>query len=704
MPEISKKEVEYLEKVQHFIDGEVEKLTNLSAELENKIMDEGQKFSLDNPYAGVYGGNILTDLHHSIERKIQRSENAKNDAFFLKKLRNNPYFARIDFAEDGYEEEEFYIGVKSLFDEKEISPYVYDWRAPVSSLFYEDFDGEKAYYCAPSGKIEGEIKKRCQYKFKNGKLTSCFENELKIDDSILQETLSEGSADRLKVIVSSIQKEQNKAIRFGGDKNLIVCGPAGSGKTSVGFHRLAYLLYANRDCLSSAEIVMFTGSDIFASYVSDIIPELGEAPIRDFNFYQLISRQLGKIKFDDYYSLTDEIMTGGREREREAKIKYSKKFIDFLEEYVRDKSVGFSSFSLYGDEVYSGEEISELLLRKKKNKKFNEQFNIISDYAEEKIEEYFAVNYEKIYEILHKKTSILDDTAEQVRQMRKDIKYRSRQRLQKELEGDDIFTLSEIYAEYESEACPDIGLYKNFKTNIDENFIRFEDALLVIYIRCILGKIAVHTNVRHVLIDEAQDFSPVQHRVIRYLYPKAKFTVLTDSRQAIFPFINSTDINEIAEIYSAEIMDLKKSYRSTRQINSFAKSLLKNADYETFDREGEEPEFAETEDVFAEIRASLENISGTACIITKTTALAKKIYNELIADTDIEIYDNRKKIFSDKIAVMAVTYTKGLEFDNVIIVSDTDNDFYAEGSEPFLYMAVTRALHRIKIIKVMPHN
>lgn len=699
MSEISRKEVEYSEKVQSFIDSEIEKLSNLSIELENRIMDEGQKFSLDNPYASVYGGNILTDLHHSIERKIQRSENAKQDAFFLKKLRNSPYFARIDFTEDGFDTEEFYIGIKSLFDEKEIAPYVYDWRAPVSSLFYEDFEGEKAYYCAPSGKIEGKIEKRCQYKFKNGRLSSCFESELKVDDLILQKALSEGSTDRLKVIVSSIQKEQNKAIRFGGDKNLVVCGPAGSGKTSVGFHRLAYLLYTNRDNLSSAEIVMFTGSDIFASYVSDIIPELGEAPIRDFNFYQLISRQLGGIKFSDYYSLTEDILTGNSERAQEAEIKYSKDFIAFLEKYIDDKSVGFSSFTLYGDEVYTGEEISWLLERKKKNRKFNEQLNIIANYAEEKIEEYFAVNYEKIYEILHEETNILDDTAEQVRQMRREIKEKARQQLQKELEGNDFFTLSEIYSKYEAENRLSIPLYKNFKKNIGRNFILFEDALLVIYIKCLLGKIAVHTNVRHVLIDEAQDFSPIQHKVINYLYPKAKFTVLTDSRQAIFPFINSTDVNEIAEIYSAEIMDLKKSYRSTRQINAFAKSLLKNADYETFDRNGDEPEIIEAEDVFAELRRSLENIEGTACIITKTTALAKHIYNELIRNTDVEIYDNRKKIFSDRIGIMPVTYTKGLEFDNVFIVSDSENDFYSEGCEPYLYMAATRALHKLKIIK-----
>ncbi len=704
MSGISSQELEYFKKVRSFIDSEIEKLSSLSVELENRIMDEGQKFSLDNPYGGVYGGNVLTDLHHSIERKIQRSETAKQDAYFLKKVRDNPYFARIDFTEDGYETENFYIGIKSLFDAKELSPYVYDWRAPVASLFYEDFESDKAFFDAPSGRIEGKVEKRYQYKFKNGELYSCFESELKVDDTILQKALSEGSTDRLKVIISSIQKEQNKAIRFGGDKNLVVCGPAGSGKTSVGFHRLAYLLYTNRDNLSSAEIVMFTGSDIFASYVSDIIPELGEAPIRDFNFYQLISRQLGGMKFSDYYSLAEDILTGNKKRESEARIKYSREFISFLEKYIKEKSVGFSPFTLYGDEVYTGEDIAELLSRRKKSKRFSEQLNAISEFAEEKIDLYFAENYEKIYDILNEETSILEDTAEQVRSMRTQIKAKARQQLQKELEGNDLFTLSEVYKKYEDATGCKARLSENFRKNTAQNFIPFEDALLIIYIKCLQGKVAVHTNVRHVLIDEAQDFSPIQHRVIKYLYPKAKFTILTDSRQAIFPFINSTDIGEIADIYSAEIMDLKKSYRSTRQINDFAKSLLRNADYETFDRNGDEPEIIETDDMFDEIRKALKDIDGTACVITKTTALAKKIYSELSVDTDVEIYDNRRKIFSDKIGIMPVTYTKGLEFDNVVIVSDSDNDFYGSGCEPYLYMAATRALHKLKIIKVTPND
>lgn len=699
MSEISREEIEYSKKVQKFIDDEIERLSNLTAELEETIMAEGQKFSLDNPYASSYGGAVLSEHHASMEKKVQQSADAKYEADFLRRLRSHPYFARIDFKEDGYDTDRFYIGIKSLYDIKEIAPYVYDWRAPVASLFYEDFEDGKAFYDAPAGRIEGAIEKRFQYKFRNGELYSTFESELNIDDAILQSALNESSTDRLKVIVSSIQKEQNKAIRFGGGKNLIVFGPAGSGKTSVGFHRLAYLLYANRDYLSSSEIVMFTSSDIFSSYVSDIIPELGEAPITEFNFYKLMSRQLGGRKYRDYYDLTEAILNGDTQREAAAAVKYSKDFTDYLEDYILNREYKFSGFSLYGKEVYSGEELSDFISSKKKTKIFSEKMKLLKEFSEEKIDCFFSENYKMIYEILNEESSVIDDTAKMVDELRAEIKNRACQKIRSELEGDDFMILSDVYEKYGEKTGLGLNLAKKYRQDLGRNMLNFEDALLVLFIKFISGKLPAYTGVRHVLIDEAQDFSPVQHRIIRAIYPKAKFTILTDSRQAIFPFINSTDINEIADIYSAEILELNKSYRSTKQINAFAKKLLKNAEYETFDRDGAEPEVIETDDVSGEIRSRLDGVKGSACIITKTTAFARKLYKELRGSLNVELYDDREMYFSDRIGIMPVTYTKGLEFDNVIIVSDGENDFYAEGSEPFLYMAATRALHKLTVIK-----
>ena len=682
---IEKEELDYLQKVQSFMDKEIIKLQNLSAELEEIIMKEGKKFALDDPYQAVYGGTALTELHYSIERKILRSETAKQDAYFLQGLKNHPYFARIDFKEDDYDTESFYIGLKSLFDEKEISPYVYDWRAPVAALFYEEFE-DKAFYIAPSGKNQGEIERKRQYKFENGELTYCFDSDIKIDDMILQQALSESSTDRLKVIVNSIQKEQNKAIRFGGDKNLIVCGPAGSGKTSVGFHRIAYLLYKYRNNLSSAEIVMFTGSDIFASYVSDIIPELGEAPIKDFNFYALIDSTT------DYYEQAEAIINKDKGREDTVKIKYSDEFIKFIENHIKNIDMGFSDFSIYGDSVYSGKDVSKHLKNHPKISDFKGRLDLVVAFAEEKIDSYFASNYEKIYEIADSQSSILDDTSEYIEQLKKQFKQQAKDTLENELNIEDWQILADICQSFNND------IYLQLVKDRENSVLRFEDGILILFIRCLLGKVEQKPDVHHVLIDEAQDFSILQHRIIRYLYPKANFTILTDSNQAIVPAINSTDINKIAEVYSAQVMKLYKSYRSTKQISSFAQKLLPSPDYETFERNGSEPEIIDSSDIYADIRKFIRNADGSICVITKSSPTARKIYNELIIDTDIELYDNKNKIFGDKAAIMPVVYTKGLEFDNVIII-DEDNEFFGDENKPYLYMAATRALHNLTILK-----
>lgn len=690
MSKIEKDELDYLEEVRDFMDREIVKLNNLSAELEELIMKEGQKFAQDDPYQAVYGSTALTELHYSIERKMIRSQTAKQDAYFLQGLKNHPYFARIDFKEDDYPTEQFYIGLKSLFDEKEISPYVYDWRAPVAGLFYEDFDSGKAFYEAPSGRIEGEIERKRQYKFENGELVYCFDSDIKIDDYILQQALSETSTDRLKVIVSSIQKEQNKAIRFGGDKNLIICGPAGSGKTSVGFHRIAYLLYRYRHNLSSAEVVMFTGSDIFASYVSDIIPELGEAPIKDFNFYALLRNGM---RSTDYYEQAEAIISKESGRLESAKIKNSSEFIEFIESYIKNYSFRFSDFSLYGDLVFSGKEITAYLKSRPKITEFEDKLNLVSDFANDKINSYFANNYEKLYQVADEQSSILDDTGEYIEAMKSRIKQEAKATLGNELNVDDYSLLCKIY-----EAFGNNTITKEYKKDIGSGIIKFEDAMIVLWIKCLLGKMHQENKVRHVLIDEAQDFSILQHRIIRHLYPKARFTILTDSNQAIVPAINSSDVNEIAELYDAEILRLRKSYRSTKQISSLAMKLLPCPDYETFERDGDEPEIIESSNICEDIKQILKKAEGSACIITKTSPMARKIYNELIVDTDIELYDDKDKIFGNKAAIMPVVYTKGLEFDNVIIV-DENGEFDGKENNPYLYMATTRALHKLTIIK-----
>ncbi|MCL1786803.1 MAG: UvrD-helicase domain-containing protein, partial [Defluviitaleaceae bacterium] len=249
----------------------------------------------------IRGFDDVADLHIFAEevasQEMQYGETSKM-LLKLKKMMNEPYFARIDFAEDGYgDREEIYIGRYSLFDEATQSFHVYDWRAPISSLYY-DYGVGKAQFTVPGQngsrdiRIEGKVLLKRQYQIEKGELLYLFDNDIAIDDEILRRELSKSADASIKTIVNTIQKEQNKAIRAEAN-NVLVYGPAGSGKTSVGLHRLAYLLYRHRNSLTSAKVRIFSPSPIFASYIAGIIPELGEEDVQDLDFPTLI-KELAK--------------------------------------------------------------------------------------------------------------------------------------------------------------------------------------------------------------------------------------------------------------------------------------------------------------------------------------------------------------------------------------------------------------------------
>ena len=210
----------------------------------------------------------------------------------FKKMLDSPFFGRVDFIYDGEEEAEtFYIGIGNFSKESGRLPLVYDWRAPVSSLFY-DYDKGEAYYDAPAGRMEGEVLSKWQYKIRGGKMIYAFESDVKIDDEVLKQELGSHGDVKLKNIIKTIQKEQNAIIRNTQDRILAIQGVAGSGKTSVALHRIAYLLYHDRENLKSSNVLVLSPNGVFSDYISHILPELGEENIREMSFDMFAYREL----------------------------------------------------------------------------------------------------------------------------------------------------------------------------------------------------------------------------------------------------------------------------------------------------------------------------------------------------------------------------------------------------------------------------
>ena len=691
----------YFEKVKSFLNSEIIILKDLIVTYKARVKAQGEKFNEDNPNGGMYAGVELTELHYEMENQLQEIENAHYDISFYEKLKNSPYFARVDFTPNRTgRKQEIYIGLKTLQEKDTYNTLVCDWRAPISSLFYDDFNSSDAYFNAPSGVMEGKLSLKRQYKFQNGVLKGFVNSDIKIDDDILRDVLGENTHEHLRVIVNSIQREQNKAIRYSDSKNLIVYGPAGSGKTSVGFHRIAYLLYRNRKELISSEIVMFSNNDIFSSYVADIIPELGEMPINYSSFYNIFKAELSEYSVLDYYDLANSLINGDNLRKKNAVLKYDEKFIDYLKVHAENYLPEFKDVTLYDEVIFSKDDILDRYVSDSENAPSARAERLVS-FVNGVIDEYFIEHKEEIYEIIDLESSIDEDTSKLYKMKRRELKHNVGRELRQSVLADPVKIYINILENYVNTIGSGDDVLKLTKENLERRILDFPDALGVVFTKCVMGESAVLNGVKHILIDEAQDLSLLQHRIILTMFPRAKYTLLLDTNQAINPEINSVSVEKLASLYNANSLYLNRSYRSTEEINKLALSLLpEEKSYDIFTRNGEEVQYKSCE---IELRNTIKEYSEkspSVAIITKTIEEARALHKELIKEfPKVRLCDNKSCVLSEAPIIMPLVLTKGLEFDSVIVYNK-EKTFNGDSNKPYLYMAVTRALHRLSIIEV----
>ncbi len=691
----------YFNKVKEFLNSEIVRLKDLIVTYKARVKAQGEKFNQDNPNGGMYAGVELTELHYEMENQMQEIENAHYEISFYEKLKNAPYFARVDFTPNRTgRKQEVYIGLKTLQEQDTYNTLVCDWRAPVSSLFYDDFNTSDAYFNAPSGVIEGKLTLKRQYKFQNGKLKGFVNSDIKIDDDILRDVLGENTHEHLRVIVNSIQREQNKAIRYSDNKNLIVYGPAGSGKTSVGFHRIAYLLYRNRKELISSEIVMFSNNDIFSSYVADIIPELGEMPINYSSFYNIFKAELDGYSVLDYYDLANALIVGDEIRKKNAVLKYDEKFIDFLKVHAENYLPEFTDVTLFDETIISKDEILDRYVSDNENVPSARAERLVS-FVGGVIDEYFLENREEIYVKIDSESSIDEDTSKLYKMKRRELKHNVGRELRQSVLADPVKIYLNILESYVNTIGNNDDVLKLTKESIEKRVLDFPDALGVLFTKCVMGESAVLNSVKHILIDEAQDLSLLQHRIILTMFPKAKYTLLADTNQAINPEINSVSIEKLASLYNANSLYLNRSYRSTEEINKVAVSLLpEEKTYDIFSRNGEEVQYKEGTESLIESVKDYYKKSHSVAIITKTVEEARELHKELIKHfPEIRLCDNKSCVLSESPIIMPLILTKGLEFDSVIVLNN-NNCFSGDDNKPYLYMAVTRALHRLTLLEM----
>lgn len=681
----------YLQKVQSYIDSEIERITLLQKSQLREARSEGLDFSMSNPYGAIYGN--ATEVQEAIEKKMETVNRCLSDLDILGRMRSAPYFGRVDFRENGRGEECFYVGLRSLTDTDSYFVYVYDWRTPVCSLFYAGEIG-KASYEAPMGTIEGDITRIRQYQFKDGALTACWDADLRIDDSVLRDVLSGASSDRLKVIVCSIQREQNRCIRFDTKKSLAVFGPAGCGKTSIGMHRLAWLLYELRTSMVSKDILLFTNNVAFLNYVSGVLPDLGEEEVRSCLFTSLFDLFLPDYTVTDYYEQAEALLVGDQHRSHNVAAVYDPSFLAYVDRCLDLMSCRFRDVTVYGDTVLSAEALQKRYDAFSTTLSVRARLDLLFDWAKDEVDDYFIINRIDLSKKLLEQYDIYDPVQKLMENLKNSVLGNVEVMIRGAVANDTV----PLYYRFFRAWCKDEKLVRELAHRMGNRLLYFEDALMALYISAKLGDCEQESPPVHILLDEAQDFCVLQHKILRLVYPKTVFTLLADTNQALVPQLNTTDEVQLAEIYGAQTMKLGKSYRATKQLAEFSKQFLDGADYDVFDREGSEPFVYHTANAAkktAEIIGNTPDAYNSVCVLVNTAAEAAKFHKKLVKYIpDCVLANTAHSKLGGRVIVMPVTLSKGLEFDAVVIpFADAMKE-----NRRVAYMMTTRALHELHLL------
>jgi len=638
-----------------------ERIKLLSSEIEKgreKVRERNRDFLAENPFGSVYGA--ADEIVRKNESELQKAENNRREIDVLSKMEKEPYFGRVDFFyDDENDEEKIYIGLKNLMDRHNI--LVYDWRAPISSLFYMGELG-RASYTAPSGEISGEIRLLRQYSFNDKGEVNCWDSELHIDDDVLKRVLSGASAEKMRSIVCTIQREQNAAIRFSSKENLAVFGPAGCGKTSVGMHRLAWLMYRAHTEGYAVSTLMCSSNAAFRSYLSGVLPELGEVNTSFFSFTELFSRYLDSYNIESALSQTENVISGKAARIKNIELLYSPGFTEFIEKKLTELSGGFKTVTVLGEIALEKEVLEKKFKTVSRNSSVKQRLEILAEWVSDELQNYLLINRKNILSYLLEHIEPGESYTESYTRLKKQVLEKSRQMVLSAVPSDPAALLIRFLREYYGET-PDVHAVI---MRLGRRDVYFEEAVTLLFISACLGNCPAYLSPTHVLIDEAQDMCAMQHKTIRLLFPKSVFTVLAAVNQGIAPEVNTLSPDDISEIYRAKSIVLTKSYRSTTGISGFSKRFLPKTapDYETFSRDGKPVEITETEDPISTLVS------------------------------DLQLIDSENRAITEKALVMPAALTKGLEFDRVIVPVNTN----APVSDRIMYLSSTRALHELYVL------
>ncbi|MCX0355655.1 AAA family ATPase, partial [Clostridium perfringens] len=649
-----KKDIEFLV--------EEKKLEEVSNILNEEMLSYINKRKFVTQYILDYRKNAVEEYKDDEDKLIEYFDHeryVKEQAFTtidkklkeLTILKESPYFGRVTFNDLEFDQKDtLYVGRFGVTPEGSYEPVIVDWRAPVASLFYHGSLGE-ASYTSPDGPIKCDIEGRRQIIVKKGELKGVFDSAIDVKDDILQMVLSNNSSDKLKDVIMTIQQEQDEIIRKERTSNIVVNGVAGSGKTTIALHRVAYLLYNYRKELED-KVLILGPNGIFMEYISQVLPSLGEVGVKQETFASFALKEMDSelyiMSFDKYL---EKILSEDKEFIEDAKYKNSYEIIKDLDNLVKEMDKDYfhvEDVKYFGDLVISKEEIEEmfnkhyeympLFRRSEKIKRI-----ILSKIKDKRDEKVWELNEE-----LRKEKEKL--TPEELLIEENNLEFRRKLRI-REIVKEVMDSRAKLDRWISREDVLDI--YDRFNGNKKEYTIN--DLAPILYLAIKLEGKKATKDYRHVVIDEAQDYSPLQFKVVRELTGTKYFTVVGDVNQRLIKYSDLAPMMELGKIFddvNPDIYNLNKSYRSTYEIMEYANKYLDEDRIIPIVRHGkpvEEIEFHNNEELSESIIESLKEFSNegleSIAIITRDKEELEKVYNLISNKVHLVKFDNEDVLY-----------------------------------------------------------
>ncbi|RAR44978.1 RNA polymerase recycling motor HelD [Paenibacillus sp. MDMC362] len=704
-------------------------------------------------------GETSTNLRQQSQVLAEREHAHLQSSKLLKKYRKlveSPYFGRIDFQEDGTAETDtIYLGTGSFLDEHMETFLVYDWRAPISSLYYDGAPGP-AQYETPSGTVKGEMLLKRQFVIHNGEIKVLFDTGVTIGDELLQQVLSHSADDRMKSIVATIQKEQNAVIRNDKTRMLIVQGAAGSGKTSAALQRVAYLLYKYRETLRADQMILFSPNPLFNSYVSTVLPELGEDNMQQTTFQSYLEHRLGKeFELEDVFTQTETLLNADdspqyRARLESISFKSSGAYLDTIRRYKELLEKGgmlFKPVVFQGKVIVSADEMSVQfysydsavklagridLMKEWMLKRLSEfaQSEKDAPWVEEQIQLLDTEDYQRAFQTMRRKQNRKSDTFDDF-DKEKDVlaKMVISSRLKPVRRWIKRFRYVDVKGMYRKlytdeslfrRAAGNLGTLPDYweeicsltVASLDNKSLLYEDATPFLYLKELLQGFRTNTSIRHVIVDEVQDYSGFQLEFLKRLFPRAKMTVLGDLNQAIYAHGEALgNLGNLVSLYGeedTEVINLTQSYRSTYEIVDFTRQMIPGGErIVPFNRSGEAPQVVAVNDeehlqeaIISDIRELHEQGFQYVAVICRTEEESRRVHEQLSADIPARLITKTTPAFEKGTLVVPAYLAKGVEFDAVIIYNGSEDVYHRESDRKLFYTACTRAMHKLHVYHI----